>query len=100
MAVIIGGLIVIWLGLTMAAAGLRWLGVELHYPARLAGPLVLAVLESVLFLLFIPGTTLLPEGWHWPMAGGLTAAAWMINGAVSGLDWYRHRPQTETPATE
>ena len=51
MAVVIGGVIIIWLGLTMGAAGLRWLGVELHYPARLATPVLLAVLETVLFLL-------------------------------------------------
>ncbi len=42
MAVVIGGVIIIWLGLTMGAAGLRWLGVELHYPARLAAPVLLA----------------------------------------------------------
>ena len=41
MAVIIGGLIVIWLGLGMGGAVLRWLGIELHYPARLAAPLLL-----------------------------------------------------------
>ena len=60
MAVIIGGLIVIWLGLGMGAAVLRWLGIELHYPARLAAPLLLALLETLLFLLFVPGTDLLP----------------------------------------
>jgi len=99
-AVIIGGLIVIWLGLGMGGAVLRWLGIELHYPARLAAPLLLAVLETVLFLVFVPGTDLLPETWGWPMASGLVAAAWLINGAVSGLDWYRNRPVKESPATE
>ena len=54
MAVIIGGLIVIWLGLGMGGAALRWLGIELHYPARLAAPMLLAVLETVLFLVFVP----------------------------------------------
>jgi hypothetical protein len=85
MAVVIGGIIIIWLGLTMGAAGLRWLGVELHYPAR---------------LVFVPGTELLPQSWGWPMAGGLVAAAWLINGAVAGLDWHRNRPVKESPATE
>ena len=61
MAVIIGGLIVIWLGLGMGAAVLRWLGIELHYPARLAAPLLLALLETLLFLLFVPGTDLLAD---------------------------------------
>ncbi len=56
MAVVIGGIIIIWLGLTMGAAGLRRLGVELHYPARLLAPVLLAVLEPLLFLLFVPGT--------------------------------------------
>ncbi len=53
MAVVIGGVIIIGLGLTMGAAGLRWLGVELHYPARLVAPVLLAVLETLLFLLFV-----------------------------------------------
>ena len=66
----------------------------------LAAPLLLAVLETVLFLVFVPGTDLLPETSGWPMAGGLVAAAWLINGAVSGLDWYRNRPVKESPATE
>ena len=100
MAVIIGGLIVIWLGLGMGGAALRWLGIELHYPARLAAPMLLAVLETVLFLVFVPGTELLPETWGWPMAGGLVAAAWLINGAVSGLDWYRNRLVKVPPVTE
>ena len=100
MAVVIGGIIIIWLGLTMGAAGLRWLGVELHYPARLVAPVLLAVLQTLLFLLFVPGTALLPQSWGWPMAGGLVAAAWLINGAVAGLDWHRNRPVKESPATE
>ena len=56
---------------------------------------LLAVLETVLFLLFVPGTALLPPSWGWPMAGGLVAAAWLINGAVAGLDWHRNRPVKE-----
>ena len=100
MAVIIGGLIVIWLGLSMSAAMLRWLGVELHYLARLMAPLLLAAVETVLFLLAIPGTNLLAESWHWPLAGGLTAAAWLINGGVSGWYWYQNRPQVEEPQAE
>lgn len=100
MAVIIGGLIVIWLGLSMSAAMLRWLGIELHYLARLIAPLLLAVVETVLFLLVIPGTDLLTENWHWPLAGGLTAAAWLINGGVSGLYWYQNRPVAEEPQAE
>lgn len=100
MAVIIGGLIVIWLGLSVSAAMLRWLGVELHYLARLIAPLLLAVLESFLFFLAIPGTALLPDNWHWPLAGGLIAAAWLINGCEAGVYWYQQRPPKETPQTE
>lgn len=95
MAVVIGGVIIIWLGLSMGAAGLRWLSMELHYPTRLVAPVLLAVLETLLFLLFVPGTELLPQSWGWPMAGGLIAAAWLINGAVAGLDWYHNRPVKE-----
>lgn len=91
-AVIIGGLIVIWLGLTMAAALLRWLGVELHFWARVTAPLLLAVLETLLFALFIPGTELLEASLHWPLAGCLIAVAWLVNAAVGGLYWYRQRP--------
>lgn len=100
MAVIIGGLIIIWLGLTMAAGLLRWLGIELHYRARILAPLLLAVLETILFLLAIPGSDLLPASWHWPMAGGLVAAAWLINGGVSGWYWHRSRPLKEAPQAE
>jgi len=50
--------------------------------------------------LFVPGTELLPESWGWPMAGGLVAAAWLINGAVSGLDWHRHRQVSSTLKVE
>ena len=100
MAVIIGGLIIIWLGLTMAAAWLRWLGIELHYLARILAPLLLAVLETVLFVLAIPGTDLLPASWHWPMAGGLIAAAWVMNGGVSAWFWHQNRPQEEAPQAE
>ncbi len=100
MAVIIGALIVIWLGLSMSAAMLRWLGVELHHLARIIAPLLLAVLETVLFLLAIPGTELLPESWHWPLTGSLIAAAWLINGGVSGWYWYQHRPAKEAPQAE
>ncbi|WP_287962907.1 hypothetical protein [Alcanivorax sp.] len=100
MAVGIGGVIIIWLGLTMGAAMLRWLGVALHYPARLAAPLLLAVLETVLFLWFVPGTELLPQSSGWPMAGGLAAAAWLINGVVSGLDWHRNRPVKDARVTD
>lgn len=100
MAVIIGGLIIIWLGLAMAAALLRWLGIELHYRARILAPVLLAVLQTLLFLLAIPDTNLLPASWHWPMAGGLTAAAWLINGGVSGWYWYQNRPVTEDAQPE
>ena len=100
MAVMIGGLIVIWLSLTMGRALLRWLDIELHYPFRLVGPVLLALLETLLFLLLVPGTELLPANWGWPMAGGLTAAAWLINGTVAGLDWHGNRPPKATPAPE
>lgn len=100
MAIIIGGLIVIWLGLTMAAAMLRWLGIELHYPARIIAPLLLAMVETLVFLFVIPGTERLPESWHWPMAGGLVAAAWLINGGVAGVYWHQHRPPKETQQAE
>ena len=66
----------------------------------LVAPVLVALLESLLFLLFVPGTELLPQSWGWPMAGGLVAAAWLINGAVAGLDWHRNRPVKESPATE
>ncbi|MDX1803875.1 MAG: hypothetical protein R3292_07315 [Alcanivorax sp.] len=91
MTVVVGGLIIIWLGLTMGAALLRALGVQLHLPAQLAAPLLLALLETLLFLLFIPRTSLVPESWGWPLAGGLTGAAWLINATISGHYWYRHR---------
>ncbi|WP_290522705.1 hypothetical protein [Alcanivorax sp.] len=97
MAMIIGGLMVIGLGLSMGAALLRWLGIELHYPARIAAPLLLAALETLLFLLAIPGSALVAESWHWPLTGGLIAAAWLINGGVGGLYWYQHRPPREAP---
>ncbi|EKF74216.1 hypothetical protein A11A3_09460 [Alcanivorax hongdengensis A-11-3] len=97
-AVIIGALIVIWLGLAMGAALLRWLGVQLHYPARLVAPLLLALVETVLFLLFVPQSELLPEGYRWPVAGVLVAMAWLVNGTVSALDWYRQHPPAEGPA--
>lgn len=97
MAVIVGGFIVIWLSLTMSAALLRWLGIELHFPARISAPLLLAVLETVVFLLAIPGTALLAQGWHWPVTGGLVAAAWLVNGGVSGWYWYQQRPPAEAP---
>ena len=100
MAVIIGGLIVIWLGLTVGAALLRWLDIELHYLARIIAPVLLAILETILFLLAIPGTDLLPEAWHWPMAGGLVATAWLVNGGVSGWFWYRDRPEADDPQVE
>ncbi|MCG8439582.1 MAG: hypothetical protein MI751_15975 [Pseudomonadales bacterium] len=100
MAVIIGGLIVIWLGLTMAAAMLRWLGIELHYLARIIAPLLLAAMETAMFLLAIPGTERLPLAWHWPMTGGLIAAAWLVNGAVSGLYWFQQRPPQNEAVSE
>lgn len=100
MAVIIGGLIVVWLGLSMSVALLRWLGIELHYLARIIAPLLLAVLETVLFVLVIPGSDLLAEGWHWPLTGGLIAAAWLINGGVGAGYWYQHRPPKEVPQAE
>lgn len=101
MAVIIGGLIVIWLGLTMAAALLRWLDIELHYRAHIIAPLFLAVVETVVFLLAIPGTSRLPSSWHWPMAGGLVAAAWLVNGLVSTRYWFnRRQPKSEMDTEE
>ena len=100
MAVIIGALIVIGLGLSMSAAMLRWLGIELHFWARLVAPLLLALLETILFLAFVPSSDLLPENGGWPMTAGLITAAWLINGAVSGLYWFQQRPAKAEVAPE
>ncbi|GAA5110429.1 hypothetical protein [Alloalcanivorax gelatiniphagus] len=86
-AVLAGGLIMIWLALSGARALLAALSVTLHRPARLAAPLLLAALETLLFLLAVPAGTLLPEPQRWPLAWTLVALAWLINGAVSLRLW-------------
>lgn len=90
-AVVIGGVIVIWLALSGGRALLSWLDMELHPPVDLLAPLWLALLETVLFLLAVPAGDLLPEGRRWPMAIVLTVLAWLINGAVSGWIFRRRR---------
>ncbi len=91
-AVLVGGIIMIWLALSGGRALLTAGGIQLHWPADLAAPLLLAVLETVLFLLTLPNTPLLAEALRWPAAGALVALAWLINGAVAGRLWrLRHR---------
>lgn len=90
-AVLIGGVIVIWLALSGGRALLTWLGVELQPPADLLAPLFLALIETVLFLLSVPAGDLLPQGQRWPLAITLTVLAWLINGAVSGWMFRRTR---------
>ncbi|AFT71644.1 hypothetical protein B5T_03377 [Alloalcanivorax dieselolei B5] len=83
MAVLTGGLIIIWLALSAGRTLLNYLQVELHRPAAIAAPLLLAVLESVLFLCQVRGTSLLPES-EVPLALSLLLAlTWGINGLVA-----------------
>lgn len=90
-AVLIGGVIVIWLALSGGRALLAWLGVELLSPADLLAPLFLALIETALFLLSVPAGDLLPQAQRWPLAITLTVLAWLINGAVSVLVFRRRR---------
>ncbi|WP_133491372.1 hypothetical protein [Alcanivorax sp. 24] len=83
MAVLAGGLIIIWLALSAGRTMLHYLHVELHRPAAIAAPLLLAVLESVLFLCQLPGTSLLPESEATLALPLLLALAWGINGLVA-----------------
>lgn len=92
-AVLAGGLIVIWLGLSGSRAVLVQLGVRLHWPARAIAPLIPALIETPLFLLTIPTGNLLPESQRWPVAVTLTLASWLISAVVAG--WVaRQRPAT------
>lgn len=88
-AVIVGGVIVIWLGLSGGRALLHWLAVELHRPADLIAPLLLALLESLLFLACVPAGDLLPEPRRLPVTLALIALAWLLNGAASALIYRR-----------
>lgn len=90
-AVLAGGIIVIWLALSGGRALLNAAGIQLHWPADLAAPLLLAALESVLFLLTVPATPLLEQALRWPAAGALVTLAWLINGAVAGRLWAARR---------
>ncbi len=90
-AVLAGGIIVIWLALSGGRALLNAGGIQLHWPADLVAPLLLAALETLLFLLTVPDAPLLEEARRWPVAGTLVALAWLINGAVAGRLWLRHR---------
>ena len=90
-AVLIGGVIVIWLALSGGRALLSWLGVELLPPADLLAPLFLALIETVAFLLAVPAGDVLPEAQRWPLAIALTVLAWLINGAVVGWIYRRTR---------
>lgn len=83
MAVLTGGLIIIWLALSAGRTLLRYLQVELHRSAAIAAPLLLAVLESALFLCQVRGTPLLLES-EVPLALSLLLAlTWGINGLVA-----------------
>jgi len=90
-AVLAGGIIVIWLALSGGRALLNAGGIQLHWPAVLAAPLLLAALETPLFLLTVPDAALLDEARRWPVAGALVALAWLINGAVAGRLWLARR---------
>lgn len=93
-AVLVGGLIVIWLGLSGSRAVLVQLGVRLHGPARVVAPLVPALIETPLFLLTIPAGDVLPEHQRWPVAVVLTLASWLISAIIAG--WVaRQRPVIE-----
>ncbi|MCU5781400.1 hypothetical protein MA04_00700 [Alcanivorax balearicus MACL04] len=83
MAVLTGGLIIIWLALSAGRTLLDYLHVELHRPAAIAAPLLLAVLESVLFLCQVPRTSLLPESGATLALSLLLALTWGINGTVA-----------------
>lgn len=86
-AVIIGGVIVIWLGLSGGRALLAWREVELHPPVDVLAPLFLALIETLLFALAVPAGDLLPENRRWPAAIALMVLAWLINGAVAVWVW-------------
>lgn len=90
-AVLVGGIILIWLALSGGRTLLASTGVQLHWPLDLAMPLLLAGLESVLFLVTVPGTALLDASLGWPVAIALVVLAWLINGTVSARLWLRHR---------
>lgn len=90
-AVIVGGVIVIWLGLSGGRAVLQWLAIQLHGPAALIAPLVLALVETLLFLASVPSGDLFPEPQRLPATVALIALAWLINGVASGVVLRRHR---------
>mgnify|MGYP000055063693 CR=1 FL=1 len=89
-AVLVGGIILIWLALSGGRAVLNGAGIQLHRPAAMAAPLLLAALESAFFLLTLPTTPLLDESLRWPAAGALTVLAWAINGAMAGRLYLKH----------
>ena len=81
-AVLAGGLLMIWLALSGGRNLLATLNVTLHRPAIWIAPLLLAALETMVFLLAIPASELLPEAQRWPAAWTLVAVAWAINGGA------------------
>lgn len=88
-AVLIGGVIVIWLGLSGGRAFLAWQGIELHRPVNQLAPLLLAILETVLFAVAVPVGALLPADQRGPMVITLIALAWLVNGAAAVWVWRR-----------
>ena len=88
-AVLVGGIIVIWLALSGGRALLNSAGIELHRPALLAAPIVLAAFETLLFGLTVPAAPLLEESQRGLATGLLIALAWVINGAVPVRLWLR-----------
>ncbi|MCC4310078.1 hypothetical protein LL252_16000 [Alcanivorax marinus] len=88
-AVLAGGVIMIWLALSGARALLAAGSVTLHRNAAVIAPLLLAALETPLFLLAVPAGDLLPEAQRWPVAWALVALAWLVNGAVAARLGFR-----------
>lgn len=87
MAVLAGGVIVIWLGLSGGRAVLTSLGVRLHSPASRVAPLIPALIETPLFLCLIPGSALLPQHQGWPVAIALTLIAWLVGITLAVRQW-------------
>lgn len=90
MAVIVGGVLVMLLLLAMSVAMLRWVEITLHPVAACVAPLLLAVLEMVLVVCWVPETQLLAYEWRWPVAGMLLAAVLCLHGGLSAYLWWQH----------
>ncbi len=86
-AVLVGGIIVIWLALSGGRALLNGAGIQLHQPALLAAPILLALLETLLFLPAALTSSLLDDSQRGLAGGLLVALVWGINGAVSVRRW-------------